>query len=88
MKPEARSELLKKMSINGFAIEDQGDTLTLRPRGMEATAAIIIKEVEENAWRVTGAFGNYAPFARGKKREYFETYITQWTQEALLQAPG
>ncbi len=86
--PKARGEFLKKISINGFAIEERDDMLILRPRGMEAEAGVIIKEVEPNVWSVAGAFGRYAGFARGKKRSYFETYINQWAVEAILLAQG
>ncbi len=88
MDPKAKSEFLKKISINGFSIEDKGEMLILRPRGMEATAEIIIQEVEPNVWKVAGASGQYAGFYRGKKRSYFETYINQWAAEAFLVAAG
>ena len=64
------------------------NTLILRPRGAEATAVIIIEEVEPDVWRVRSAAGNYTGFARGKKRSYFETYINQWVVEAILRAAG
>ncbi|MBA7536202.1 hypothetical protein ES705_28465 [subsurface metagenome] len=86
MDPKAKGEFLKKISINGFSIEVRDNTLILRPRGAEATAVVIIKEVEPNEWKVTGAAGNYAGFNRGKKRSYFEVYINQWATEAVLQA--
>ncbi|MBA7498868.1 hypothetical protein ES704_01606 [subsurface metagenome] len=88
MDPKAKGEFLKKISINGFSIEERDSLLILRPRGAEATAEIIIKEVEPDVWQVVGASGNYAGFARGKKRSYFETYINQWVVEAVLQAAG
>jgi len=88
MEPKARAEFIKKISINGFSIEDTGDALTLRPRGAEATAEVIIKEVEPNVWQVAGASGAYSGFYRGKKREYFERYINQWSLAAALEAPG
>ena len=88
MDPKAKSEFLKKISINGFSITELDNTLTLRPRGMEETAVIIIQETESNVWKVVGASGKYAGFYRGKKRSYFETYINQWATEALLQAHG
>jgi len=84
--PKAKGEYLKKISINGFSIEESGDMLTLRPRGMEAEAEVIIQEVEPNLWKVVGASGQYAGFYRGKKRSYFETYINQWATEATLRA--
>lgn len=87
MDPKAKGEFLKKIAINGFSIEEKDDMLILRPRGMEAEAEVIIKEVEPNLWKVVGASGNYAGFYRGKKRSYFETYINQWTAEAILQVP-
>ena len=86
MDPKAKGEFLKKISINGFSIEESGDMLILRPRGTEAEAEIIIQEVEPNVWKVVGASGRYAGFYRGKKRSYFETYINQWATEAVLQA--
>jgi len=86
--PKAKGKFLKKISINGFAIEERDDYLILRPRGMEATAEITIQEVEPNVWRVVGASGQYAGFYRGKKRSYFEAYINRWAAEAVLQAAG
>ena len=88
MDPKAKGEFLKKISINGFSITERDNTLTLRPRGMEATAEIIIQEVEANLWKVAGASGQYAGFYRGRKRSYFETYINQWATEAALRAQG
>ncbi|GAI59783.1 unnamed protein product [marine sediment metagenome] len=88
MDPKAKGEFLKKISINGFSIEERDNTLTLRPRGAEATAEITIEEVEPDVWRATGAAGRYAGFSRGKKRSYFETYINGWATEAVLQAAG
>ncbi len=88
MDPKAKGKFLKKISINGFAIAEEGNTLTLRPRGAEATAEITIEEVEPNVWKVVSASGQYAGFARGKKRSYFESYINQWAMEAVLQAGG
>lgn len=86
MDPKAKGEFLKKISINGFSITEGDSTLTLRPRGAEATAEITIQEVEPNVWQVAGASGNYAGFYRGKKRIYFESYINRWALEATLQA--
>ena len=86
MDPKAKGEFLKKISINGFSIEESGDMLILRPRVTEAEAVIIIQEVEPNVWKVVGASGRYAGFYRGKKRSYFETYINQWATEVVLQA--
>ena len=83
--PKAKGEFLKKIAINGFSIIEGDNTLTLRPRGMEATAEITIQEVEPDVWKVVGASGQYAEFYRGKKRSYFETYINQWAAEALLE---
>ncbi len=88
MDPKAKGEFLKKISINGFSIEERDSLLILRPRGAEATAEIAIEEVKSDIWRVTGAAGHYAGFARGKKRSYFETYINQWVAEAVLQTAG
>ena len=85
MDPKAKGEFLKKISINGFSIEEGDSTLTLRPRGAEATAGIILQEVEPNVWQVVGASGQYAGFYRGKKRSYFEDYINRWALEAVLQ---
>lgn len=86
MNPKAKGEFLKKISINGFSIEDSGDQLVLRPRGMEGTAEVTIREVSPDDWKVTSASGHYAGFARGQKRKYFEQYINQWTLESLLRA--
>jgi len=88
MEPKAKGEFLKKISINGFSIEEWDNTLTLRPRGAEATAEVIIQEVEPDVWQVVGASGQYAGFYRGKKRSYFESYINRWALEAVLQAAG
>lgn len=88
MDPKAKGEFLKKIAINGFSITDEDNTLTLRPRGMEAEAEVIIQEVEPNVWKVVGASGRYSGFYRGKKRTYFENYINQWVTEAVLQAQG
>ena len=88
MDPKAKSEFLKKISTNGFSITEERDTLTLRPRGAEATAEVTIEEVEPEVWRVKSASGGYSAFARGQKRKYFETYLTQWALEAVLRAPG
>ncbi|GAI26137.1 unnamed protein product, partial [marine sediment metagenome] len=85
---KARGELLKKICINGFSIEDNGSRLTLRPRGAEATAEVTIEDDGENGWKVVGASGSYAGFARGKKRSYFESYVNQWAAEAILQSEG
>lgn len=87
MEAKARGEFLKKISVNGFSIEDHGDSLTLRPRGMEATAEITIEEKEPNTWVVLAASGNYAGFARGQKKIYFESYLNQWAAAALLAVP-
>jgi len=81
---KAKAEFLKKISINGFSIEEKDDLLTLRPRGMEAMAAITIREAEPNVWKVVSASGQYMAFARGQKRLYFESYINRWAEEALL----
>jgi hypothetical protein len=86
MATEARSKLLQKISINGFAIEEKGNQLTLMPRGTEATAKITIQEVKPGTWKVVSAFGQYASFARGKKKAMFESYVNRWALEAELQA--
>ncbi len=88
MDPKAKGEFLKKISINGFAIEERDDYLVLRPRGMEATTEVTIQEVEPNVWKVVGASGQYTGYYRGKKRSYFESYINRWAAEAVLQAAG
>ena len=88
MYPKAKGEFLKKISINGFSIEEKDNLLILRPRGAEATAVITIEEVEPNVWKVVSAAGSYATFARGRKRLIFESYITQWAVAAVLQTGG
>ena len=88
MDPKAKGEFLKKLSTNGFSIDEKDKLLVLRPRGAEATAQIIIEEVEPNVWKAVSALGQYAGFARGKKRSYFETYINQWVLEAIMQSEG
>ena len=88
MEPAARSVFLKKISINGFSIEEGDSHLILRPRGAEATAGVTIEEKEPNIWRVAKAAGAYAKFAVRPKRGYFETYLNQWAAESRLQAPG
>ena len=88
MDPKAKSEFLKKISVNGFSIEEKDNLLFLHPRGAEATAEIIIGEVELNVWKAVGASGSYAGFYRGKKRSYFESYINRWALEAIMQSEG
>jgi len=86
--PKAKGEFFKKISINGFSIEEKDNLLFLRPRGAEATAEIIIGEVELNVWKAVGASGSYAGFYRGKKRPFFESYINRWAMEAIMQSEG
>lgn len=88
MDPKAKSEFLKKISINGFSIEEKDNLLFLRPRGAEATAEIIIAEVELDVWKAVGASGAYTGFYRGKKRSFFESYINRWVIESILQTEG
>ena len=88
MEPKAKGEFLKKISINGFSIEEKENLLILRPGGAETTAAIIIEEVEPNVWKAVSAAGSYAGFVRGKKRSFFESYINRWVVEAVLQTGG
>ncbi|MBA7549657.1 hypothetical protein ES705_42148 [subsurface metagenome] len=88
MNGKARGEFLKKASINGFSIEDNGSHLTLRPRGAEATAEVTIEDDKVNGFRVVSASGSYAGFARGQKRSYFESYINRWVMEAVFQSEG
>ena len=88
METKARQEFLKRISTNGFAIEDYGDRLILRPRGAEGTAEITIKEEEPNVWKVRGGSGRFAAFSYGKKRTFFENNLTQWAQEAILRVQG
>ncbi len=87
MEEKAKGELLKKISTNGFSLEEKEDTLILRPRGMEAQAEITIQEKEPNVWSVVNASGKYAGFARGHKRKYFEDNVNRWVFEALQQLP-
>jgi len=86
--PKAKGEFLKKISINGFSIDEKDNLLVLRPRGAEATAQIIIEEVEPNVWKAVSALGQYAGFTRGIKRSYFESYINRWAMESVLQTGG
>jgi len=86
--PKAKGEFLKKLSTNGFSIEEKDNLLFLRPRGAEATAEIIIGEVELNVWKALGASGSYTGFYRGKKRSFFESYINRWALEAIMQSEG
>ncbi|MBA7629081.1 hypothetical protein ES703_36579 [subsurface metagenome] len=88
MNDKARGAFLKKISMNGFSIEDNGDRLTLHPRGAEAQAEVTIEDNGVNGWKVVSASGRYAGFARGKKRSYFESYINRWAVEAFLQVVG
>ena len=88
MDPKAKSEFLKKISVNGFSIEEKDNLLFLHPRGAEATAEIIIGEVELNVWKAVGASGAYTGFYRGKKRPFFESYINRWALEAIMQSEG
>lgn len=87
MEAKAKGEFLKKISINGFSIEDKDNLLILRPRGAEATAEITIQEVEPNSWSVVAASGRYTAFGRKPKRTYFESYINRWALEALALQP-
>jgi len=86
MNGQARGELLKKISVNGFSIEDNGIRITLHPRGSESIAEVTIEDDGVNGWRVVSASGQYAVFARGQKRKYFESNINRWEAEAILQA--
>lgn len=88
MEAKARGEFLKKISINGFSITESGDQLILSPRGYEDTGEIVIEEAENNEWRVVSASGNFAAYARGKKRSYFLTYVNQWAVQSILLARG
>jgi hypothetical protein len=85
---KAKAYFLKKISINGFSIREENNTLTLSPRGMGGMGEIAIEEKEPNVWTVTRGWGRYAGFARGQKRLYFETYLKGWVAEAVLQAGG
>jgi hypothetical protein len=85
VEPKAKGEFLKKISINGFSLQETGNRLILRPRGAEATAQIVIEEVKPNTWIVMSAAGDYAGYGRGKKRLVFEHYIEEWVTESLLQ---
>lgn len=87
MDGRARGEFLKKISVNGFSLDDNHDILVLRPRGMESEAEISIQEVAPNEWKVIGATGKFAGYARGNKRKFFEDHINRWVVESLLQAP-
>lgn len=88
MNGKAKGALLKKISINGFSIEDNGSRITLRPRGAEATAEVTIEDDKVNGFRVVSASGSYAGFARGQKRSYFESYINRWAAESVFQSEG
>jgi hypothetical protein len=83
---KAKSELLKKITTQGFSIEENGSRMVLRPRGAEGTASLTIEEVEPDVWRVTGAEGKYASFARGHKRKFFENHLTLWVTESRLRS--
>lgn len=88
MEAKARGEFLKKISVNGFSIEEKGKQLILRPRGALATAEITIEEVKSDTWIVMSAAGRYAAYGRGRKRLIFENYIKQWVTESILRATG
>ncbi|HUV57016.1 MAG TPA: ferredoxin-thioredoxin reductase catalytic domain-containing protein [Dehalococcoidales bacterium] len=88
MNGKAKGELLKKISVNGFSIEDNGSRLTLRPRGADATSEVTIEDDGVNGFRVVSASGRYAEFARGQKRSYFESYINRWVMESVFQSEG
>jgi len=87
MDARARSELLKKISCQGFSIEDYGSRLILRPRGAENSAAITVEENDEEGWKVIRAEGKYTGFARGYKQTYFENNLNLWAVQARLQLP-
>ncbi|MBA7593447.1 hypothetical protein ES703_00367 [subsurface metagenome] len=86
MNDKARGALLRKISINGFSIEDNGNRITLHPRGAEATAEVTIEDNGVNGFKVVSASGSYTGFARGQKRSYFESYFNRWVVEAVLQS--
>ena len=88
MDPKAKGEFLKKLSINGFSIDERDNLLILRPRGAEEMAQIIIEEVKPDTWIVMSASGRYAAFGVGKRRLYFENYIKQWVTESIARAKG
>lgn len=84
---QIRETFLKKASINGFSIEDNGSRITLRPRGIESQAEITIEDTVGNGYKVVEAAGKFAGFARGHKRKYFEDNVNRWVLEALQQVP-
>ncbi len=86
MEAKAKQLLLRKLVINGFSVTEEGNKLILSPRGGVVPAELTLEEVEPNVWRVETASGQYAGFARGRKRSYFEAYLLQWVSDALLQA--
>jgi len=86
--PKAKGEFLKKISINGFSIEEKDNLLVLRPRGSKEIAEVIIVEAEMNVWKVAGSKGAYAAFGHGRKRSFFESYINRWAMEAISQSEG
>lgn len=88
MEIKARDIFLTKLILNGFAIEDLGRLLTMKPRGAEATAEVTIAEAPDGTWHVTSASGNYVGWARGKKRTIFENYVNRWAAESVARAAG
>lgn len=82
MEEKARQKFLIKIYTQGFLIEDQVNTLILRPTGYALPAELIITEDENGLWRVTGASGAYSRYYRGKHRVWFETLVNQLAFQA------
>ena len=86
MEAKARDIFLTKLILNGFAIEELGNLLIMKPRGAEATAEVTIAEALDGTWHVASASGNYVSYARGKKKVMFENYVNGWAAEAVGRA--
>lgn len=85
MEEKVRQIFLTKISLNGFSIEDKGNTLVLTLRGATEQAEVIIQEQDTN-WKVISASGIYARFARGKNKSIFEGYISIWATQSQAEA--
>lgn len=72
------------MVISGFLVEElETGEIILWPRGMGDTMLRI--RCSGDTWNVVEARGAYGGFARGRKREFFETHLDRWWKEAQAQ---
>jgi|GEM_PF-3342144 len=81
MNEKQRECMLTKFAVNGFAVFDgeEADELVLRPRGMEETAEIVLRETPVG-YEVVKSSGAYAGV---KKRAFFQNNLDVWASECL-----